>query len=123
MLSNEEKINLLKIEGKRLVRAYESADIKENMFGSCPVCAEAEKLRMKLNVNSRCEICNQIGIKKRCGRFLHLSDAFIGLACLLDPQYSRNEEIDSKKKVKDLIFEVKDELDRVLKEKTNKEIN
>lgn len=120
MISNEEKINLLKIEGKRLVRAYESADMKENLFGSCPVCTEAERLRMKLNVNSRCEICKQIGIRKRCGQFLHLSDAFIGLACLLDPQYSRTEEIDSKKKIKELIFEVKNEIDGILGDKNEK---
>ena len=115
MLSNEEKINLLKIEGKRLVRAYESADIKENMFGSCPVCVEAERLRAKLNIKNRCEICKQLGVKKRCGQFLHLSDGFIGLACLLNPDYSRTEEIDSKKKIKEIIFEVKDELDQILK--------
>lgn len=117
MLSNEEKINLLKIEGKRLVQVYESTDIKKSVFDFCPVCEEAGRLKIDPSM-SRCEICSQVGALKRCRQFLHLSDNFIGVACLLNPEYSKTEEIDSKKKIKELIFEVKDELDKVL-EKTN----
>lgn len=113
MLTKEEKINLLKIEGKRLVQVYEAADIKEALVAFCPVCAEAERLMETSSTGSRCGICYQIGVGERCKEFVHLSDAFIGLACLLDPEYSRKEEIDAKKKIKELILEVKEELDEM----------
>ena len=115
MLSDEEKINLLKIEGKRLVQVYESADVKKNMFDFCPVCAEAERLKINPNI-SRCRICYQLGVGKRCRQFLHLSDGFIGLACLLNPDYLYKEEKEAKKKIKELILEVKAELDEILDE-------
>jgi hypothetical protein len=115
MLTNEEKINLLKIEGKRLVQVYESADMQKNVF-DCPVCAEARRLAAKYSIENGCGICKQLGIKERCRQFLHLPSTFVGLACLLDPRYSRDEKITSKKKIKELIFEVKDELDQISKE-------
>lgn len=116
MLTNEEKINLLKIEGKRLVQVYESADVKVAIPELCPVCAEAERLMLSSSIASKCKICYQLGVGKRCRQFSYLSDGFVGLARLFDPQYNRNEEIKIRKKIKELIFEVKEELDRISNE-------
>lgn len=114
MLSNEEKINLLKIEGKRLVQVYESADFVISIPELCPVCAEAERLRLFYRIEGRCGICHQLGVGERCKQFTHLLDGFVGLACLIDPQYNHNEKMIAKKKIKKLILEVKDEIDRIL---------
>jgi hypothetical protein len=119
MLSNEEKVNLLKIEGRRLVQAYEAEHVRDAMFGICPVCEEAKRLMIDSDIESRCGICHQLGVGKRCKRFIYLSDGFIGLALLFNSQALRNEEIMVRKRIKEIILEVKDELDKLLDKETD----